>query len=585
MTEANPPVYRVLARKYRPQVLSELVGQDVLVRTLNNAFASGRVAHAFLLTGVRGTGKTTTARIIARALNCIGPDGKGGPTLTPCGVCDPCRAIADGRHVDVLEIDAASHTKVDEMRALLDGIRYAPVSARSKVYVLDEVHMLSTASFNALLKTLEEPPPHVTFVFATTEVRKVPLTVLSRCQRFDLRRVEPAVLAAHLGAIAAKENVAIEDAALQAIARAAEGSVRDSLSLLDQAMALGQDKVTEAAVQEMLGLADRGRTLDLLVALFSGDVPAALGIVRDLYNVGADPVLLLQDLLELVHWLTRQKAVPNAADTGARTKTEHERGVALSQSLAMPVLARAWQMLLKGLEEAQIAPDPLTAAEMILVRLAYVADLPPPAEVVERLNASDTPPRPRSAAPAPAAPPPRALAAAEAVAVAAPLRAEPAPLFAAEPPSGAPTVALSDYRALVALAGERREPRVYADLYNFVHLVRFEPGRLEFRADARAARDLSNRLSGLLATWTGRPWVVAVSNEAGAPTLREQDDTTRTTAFAEAEADPTVQAVLAEFPGAKIREVRTVAPPPAPIADAAAEAVPVTEPEPGESEE
>ena len=397
-----PGAYRVLARTYRPRSFADMVGQETLVRTLTHAFESGRVAHAFLLTGVRGIGKTTTARLLARALNCTGPEGDGGPTIAPCGACDSCRAIDADRHPDVLELDAASRTGVDDMRALIDGVRYAPVAGRTKVYILDEVHMLSRSAFNALLKTLEEPPPHVVFVFATTEVRKLPLTVLSRCQRFDLRRVEPAELTRHLGAVAAREGGDVQDGALALLARAADGSVRDGLSLLDQALAqAGEGPVTEDAVRDMLGLADRGRILDLFESLLKGDVAAALGNLRAQHAAGADPAALLRDLLELAHWLTRLAAVPDAADAAARTRAEQERGRTLAARLSMPVLGRAWQMLLKGLEETQLAPDPLAAAEMVLVRLAYVAELPPPAEVVEHLRTS-APAEPAPAKPAPA---------------------------------------------------------------------------------------------------------------------------------------------------------------------------------------
>ena len=582
MADSTP--YRVLARKYRPTVLSELVGQDVLVRTLSNAFQSGRIHHAFLLTGVRGIGKTTSARIIARALNCTGPDGKGGPTINPCGVCDNCRAIADDRHVDVIEMDAATHTGVDDVRALTEGARYAPVAGRAKVFILDEVHMLSKQAFAALLKTLEEPPPHVTFIFATTESRKVPLTILSRCQRFDLRRLEPDVMAQHLGNVAKKENVPVEQGALALLARAADGSVRDGLSILDQAIALAQGAaggtVTEQLVQEMLGLADRNRTLDLFDALLAGDVAGALGNLREQYELGADPVLVLQDLLDLVHWLTRLKAVPSSTDLNARTAAEQERGKTIAAKVPMPVLARSWQMLLKGLEEAGIAPDPMAAVEMVLVRVAYVADLPTPAEVVEKLQSApasaEMTARTRSA-PAPAvaalAPRPEAPNAAQPVppwattssrSGAEPARAEATVPLAAAPKPG-PTAqaapALLSFEDVVRLTGDRGEPRLCAELINGVHLVAFETGRIEMRLHQTAQKDLANRLSKRLQEWTGRPWAIALSNTAGAPTLAEQQAAERANRLAEAKTDPAVQAVLAAFPGAEIREVRDLAPP------------------------
>ena len=560
MTEA--PAYRVLARKYRPSVLAELVGQDALVRTLTNAFASGRIAHAFLLTGVRGIGKTTTARIIAKALNCIGADGKGGPTIAPCGVCEHCRAIAEDRHVDVVEMDAASRTGVDDIRAITDAVRYAPATARTKIYIVDEVHMLSKPAFNALLKTLEEPPPHVVFVFATTEVRKLLLTVLSRCQRFDLRRLEPDVLSAHLERIAGKEGVSAEPAALALLARAAEGSVRDGLSLLDHAMALGENRVSEAVVKEMLGLADRGRVFNLFEALLAGEIAGALTELRELYDYGADPVTVLQDLLELVHWLTRHKAVPGATDPGARTAVEQERGAGLAARAPMGVLARAWQMLLKGLEECQAAPDPMTAAEMILVRLAYVSDLPSPAELAERL-ADAAPPVPAAGSPPAALHGGRGNGGARARGGAAPAaRAEPAEEDDPRPRANAETVA--DFAAVVRLAAERREPRLHAELQDNVHLVHFEEGRIEFRPGEHAQPDLASRLRARLAEWTGRPWAIVISAEAGAATVREQKEAERAALFAEAQKDATVHAILAAFPGARVAGVRDIASPAAP---------------------
>ena len=398
--------YRVLARKYRPSRFAELIGQEAMVRTLTNAIASGRIAHAFILSGVRGVGKTTTARIIARALNCIGPDGKGGPTISPCGVCEPCRAIAEDRHVDVLEMDAASRTGVDDIRELTEGVRYRPVSARYKIYIIDEVHMLSKNAFNALLKTLEEPPPDVKFIFATTEIQKLPLTVLSRCQRFSLRRVPVELLAEHYARIAKEEGVTAEPAAIALIARAADGSVRDGLSILDQAIALSGDKIGVAQVRDMLGVADRGLVFDLLETALRGDAAGALHQMAALYEGGADPVIVLQDLLELVHFLTRLKLTPTAGEGDAALEGERARGLALAGQLAIPALARGWQMILKGISEAQAAPSPIEAAEMVLVRLAYVADLPSPAELARSLETRTPAPAP-AAAPAPARRAPR----------------------------------------------------------------------------------------------------------------------------------------------------------------------------------
>ncbi|MCH7889184.1 MAG: DNA polymerase III subunit gamma/tau [Proteobacteria bacterium] len=384
-TTARP--YRVLARKYRPSLFAELIGQEALVRTLSNAIEGGRLAHAYLLTGVRGVGKTTAARLLARALNCIGADGSGGPTITPCGVCEHCVAITEDRHVDVLEMDAASRTGVDDIRELIDGVRYRPVSARNKVYIIDEVHMLSKQAFNALLKTLEEPPPHVTFIFATTEVRKVPVTVVSRCQRFDLRRIDAEALVRHLEDILAKEGAAADAGALALIARAADGSVRDALSMLDQAIAHCDGKIDEDRVRDMLGLADRVQVFDLFEAVMAGEIKTALDGLARQYEAGVDPLVVLHDLLELTHWLTRVKVAPAAVDAMTVPEAERRRGGELAKRLAMPVLARAWQMLLKGLGEARVAPNPLAAAEMVLVRLAYVADLPAPAELVQAIRA------------------------------------------------------------------------------------------------------------------------------------------------------------------------------------------------------
>src|SRR3954470_21011584 len=391
--------YRVLARKYRPSDFAGLIGQEALVRTLTNAIAQGRLAHAFMLTGVRGVGKTTTARILARAFNCIGLDGKGGPTASPCGQCEHCTAIAEDRHVDVIEMDAASRTGVDDIRELTEGMRYRPVSARFKIYIIDEVHMLSKNAFNALLKTLAEPPPDVKFVFATTEVHKVPVTVLSRCQRFSLRRVPIEQLIAHYRQIAAAEAVEITPAALALIARAADGSVRDGLSLLDQAIALSAGRIEEAAVREMLGIADRGLVLDLFETVLKGDAKSALAQMQSLYEGGADPLMVMQDLLDLTHFVTRLKLAPEAGSGDPLEEGDRERARPLAAALAMRVLTRAWQMLLKGIEEVQAAPMPGQAAEMVLIRLAYVADLPVPAELVRTLSDGGSAPAAAVAAP------------------------------------------------------------------------------------------------------------------------------------------------------------------------------------------
>ena len=562
MTEAATAPYRVLARKYRPASFAGLIGQEAMVRTLSNAIAGGRIAHAFILTGVRGIGKTTTARIIARALNCTGPDGQGGPTIEPCGVCDNCRRIAEDRHVDVLEMDAASRTGIGDIREIIDSVRYAPASARYKIYIIDEVHMLSTAAFNGLLKTLEEPPAHVKFIFATTEIRKVPVTVLSRCQRFDLRRVDAETLIAHLAMIADKEAVKVAPEALALIARAAEGSVRDALSLLDQAIAHGGGEVAAGPVREMLGLADRARVFDLYDQVMRGEVAAALASLREQYDAGVDPLLVLQDMLELTHWLTRIKITPEAADDVTVAEAERKRGREMALKLSMPVLNRAWQILLKGLGEARQAPQVLAAADMVLVRLAYVAELPAPADLVRQLQGQATV---ATAPPSPSGPAMGGTRGSASGAAAAQSRPQPEPQAAGRPEPVAlaqpAAVALPDFAAVVALAGERRDPLLKGWLINFVHLVHFEPGRIEFRPAEGAPAELAARLSERLKDWTQQRWVVSISREAGAPTLKQGSDSDKATKRAEVEAHPLVQAVLHSFPGAAIRSVRSLAVP------------------------
>ena len=569
---SNPPTgglaYRVLARKYRPKSFDELIGQDALVRTLTNAITSGRIAQAFMLTGVRGVGKTTTARIIARALNCIGPDGTGGPTISPCGVCDNCRAIAEDRHVDVMEMDAASHTGVDDIREIIDGVRYAPVGARYKLYIIDEVHMLSKNAFNALLKTLEEPPPHVKFVFATTEIRKVPVTVLSRCQRFDLRRVDAQVLKEHFTRVTALEGATIEPDAAALIARAADGSVRDGLSLLDQAIALGGGSVTAQQVRDMLGLADRSRVIDLFEAAVGGKPAEALDILTDLHQVGADPVVILQDLLDLVHSLTRLKVVPETASDPTLPEAERTMVGALTGKLGMPALTRAWQLLLKGLGEVQAAPVPQQALEMVIVRLSYTADLPTPGELIRQLQNSGGAGNGASGGNGGAAPRgggPTAMAGGGLRAVAGTQagaqRMEAAPAQAVAQAAAAEDLVPMprDFKTLVQVFADKREGMLYGHLQGSAHFVRMEPGRLELRLNPAAPANLPNRVGQLLTEWTGQRWVVIVSDSPGQPTLAEQEKIAARQAVAEAEANPVVRAVLDAFPGAKIHEVRDLA--------------------------
>ena len=551
-TETSDRSYRVLARKYRPSVFAELIGQDALVRTLSNAIEADRLAHAYLLTGVRGVGKTTTARILARAFNCIGADGAGGPTISPCGVCEHCVSIAEDRHVDVLEMDAASRTGVDDIRELIEGVRYRPVSARYKIYIIDEVHMLSRNAFNALLKTLEEPPPHVKFIFATTETRKVPVTVVSRCQRFDLRRVDAELLVGHLEEILAKEAVTAEPSALALIARAADGSVRDALSILDQAIAHAGSTISESQVADMLGLADRIQVFDLFESVMAGEIKSALDALARQYAAGVDPVVVLQDLLELTHWLTRVKVVPDAVAAINVPEAERKRGADLAQRLSMPVLARCWQMLMKGLGEARVAPNPLSAVEMVLVRLAYVADLPAPAELVKALAKGGAAPSPPAAAPGSTGDGgQRGMAA---TAPAEQIEIEPAPL-----PDGPPQpVSLAD---VIALAEARGEMRLAVHLRNDIRLVHFETGRIEFQPTPEAPPKLANALGENLTNWTGARWVAVVSNDDGAPTLGEQAAKARAAAIVEAAQHPLVKAVLDTFPDAKVTDVRPRATP------------------------
>jgi DNA polymerase III subunit gamma/tau len=564
--------YRVLARKYRPWSFDDLIGQDAMVRTLSNAFETGRIPQAWILTGVRGVGKTTTARILARALNYELADGSGGPTIRMPAIGLHCREIMESRHVDVLEMDAASHNGVDDVRQINEAVRYAPVMARYKVYILDEVHMLSGAAFNALLKTLEEPPPHAKFVFATTEIRKVPVTVLSRCQRFDLRRVEAGRLMQHLESIAAKEGIAAEPDALALIARAAEGSVRDALSLLDQAIAHSGLAAAAAAVnvrvgdvRQMLGLADRARIIDLFEALMRGDIAAALKELRDQYESGADPAVALADLAEFTHFVTRVKVVPAVADDPSLAEVERTRGRAFATALSMRVLSRTWQMLFRGIPDVQSAGKPIAAAEMVLVRIAYAADLPTPDEVIRLLGERADAPAPRPAgnggiatspvmatAPVQRSEGPRAMIAARPASSTAPV----ALARSAEPQVAAPAVAIGRFEDLIALADARRDLPVKAALERDVRLVRFEDGKLELALEPGAAKTLVNELSRKLAEWTGRRWLVVVSAEAGAPTVRSQAEKREAELKAGVRGDPLVQAVLARFPGAEIVGVR-----------------------------
>ena len=561
--------YRVLARKYRPSNFSELIGQEPMVRTLTNAFATGRIAQAWMLTGVRGVGKTTTARILARALNYkTGTIDQPSVELSILG--EHCQAIMEGRHVDVIEMDAASHTGIDDIRDIIDRVRYAPVSARYKVYIIDEVHMLSTQAFNGLLKTLEEPPPHVKFIFATTEIRKVPITVLSRCQRFDLRRIDAGALVAHLSAIAGKEGITVDDDALAMIARAAEGSARDSLSILDQAIAHGSGTVSAEAVRAMLGLADRARIIDLFEHVMKGDVAAALAEFRAQYDTGADPAAVLTDLAEFNHLVTRLRFVPSAADDASLSEDERRRGAEFANTLSVRVLSRSWQMLLKGIPEVQSSNRPVSAGEMVLIRLAHAADLPTLDEVLKSLEGAAPLPNgaPRSnGAPAGSgngggpsavaqARMPSSTGSAQTMRL---VEAQPAPAAfvpAPEPVVETPAVPVKSLADIVALADANRDLAFKVLVKRCVRPVRIEPGRIDVALTPDAPKNLLNDLTSKLRAWTGRNWLVSLSKDEGGQTLAEMESTKRENAFSDAKSDPTVAAILARFPGAKIIDVR-----------------------------
>ena len=520
---ASASVYRVLARKYRPQSFAELIGQDAMVKTLGNAIERGRIAHAFLLTGVRGVGKTSTARLIAKALNCIGPDGQGGPTISPCNVCEPCRAISEGRHIDVIEMDAASHTSVDDIREIVDAVRYVSVSARYKIYIIDEVHMLSKNAFNALLKTLEEPPEHVKFLFATTEVNKVPVTVLSRCQRFDLRRIPAEKLAAHFAEVSKAEGVEVEAEALGMIARAAEGSARDGLSILDQAIAHGAGSVSSEQVRDMLGLADRGRIRRLLQLVLAGDAGSALTELDEAHDLGIDPTQLLRGLMESLHAATRAKA--GAKADALLSAEERESALGMAQNLSWGSLHRLWQMLLKGLQDVEIAPDPREAAEMALLRLIHAADMPDPAALMARLSGEG---------------------------------GQAATTFAPAARSPGPTgIVPADFAGLVRAIEQSGKHLLAQQLHDQVRLVRYAPPELALKPMRPLGGDWSRDLVLALKAATGASWRVSLSDETGEPSLLDQEKIAEERVRSDVLADPNVRAVMDAFPDSELESFST----------------------------
>jgi DNA polymerase III subunit gamma/tau len=572
---SDTTAYRVLARKYRPETFTDLVGQDAMVRTLKNAFEADRIAQAFIMTGIRGTGKTTTARIIAKGMNCIGPDGNGGPTTEPCGECEHCVAIMEGRHVDVMEMDAASNTGVGNIREIIDSVHYRAASARYKVYIIDEVHMLSTGAFNALLKTLEEPPEHVKFIFATTEIRKVPVTVLSRCQRFDLRRIEPEVMIALMRKIAGAEGAEIADDALALITRAAEGSARDATSLLDQAISHGAGETTAVQVRAMLGLADRGRVLDLFDMILRGDAAGALNELSSQYSDGADPMAVLRDLAEITHWVSVVKITPDAAEDPTVSPEERSRGLTMAETLPMRVLTRLWQMLLKALDEVASAPNAMMAAEMAIIRLTHVADLPSPEELVRKLGNATPPP----AAPTPA--PNGGGGGGGATSAMGGQHVQSGGASGVTMTATAPAVdqALArfpSFEHVVELIRTNRDVKLLVEVENTLRLAAYQPGRIEFTPTDDAPRDLAQRLGTRLQQWTGNRWAVIIVGDSDAETIAEIRDAKENALKSQAENHPLMQAVMATFPGAKILSIRT----PEDIAAAAvSEALPEVEDE------
>ena len=559
MTAEETTKYQVLARKYRPETFSDLIGQEAMVRTLKNAFDADRIAQAFMMTGIRGVGKTTTARIIAKGMNCIGLEGNTGPTTSPCGQCEHCVAISEGRHVDVLEMDAASRTGVDDIREIIDSVHYRAASARFKIYIIDEVHMLSNNAFNALLKTLEEPPEHVKFIFATTEIRKVPVTVLSRCQRFDLRRIEPEEMIKMLQNLAKLENASISNEALALITRASEGSARDAQSLLDQAISHGAGETSVDQVRAMLGLADRGRVLDLFEFIMRGQAKEALNELGSQYSDGADPIGIIRDLAEVTHWVSIIKITPDAADDPTVSPDEKTRGQAFSQSLSMRILTRTWQLLLKALEEISSAPNPMMAAEMAVIRITHVSDLPSPEELVKKLTSthfeSEGVKKGNSGG---------------SVSNTTSSNFKPTQQTETRPIKNEGNTALAldtetldlqypTFESVLEIIRKFRDMKLLIDVENSVRLSSYVPGRIEFTPTENAPKDLAQRLGQLLQNWTGFRWAITVVGNCSGETIQEQRNAKDATLKREAKLHPFVKTVFDNFPKASIIEIKSQA--------------------------
>ena len=559
MTAEETTKYQVLARKYRPETFSDLIGQEAMVRTLKNAFDADRIAQAFMMTGIRGVGKTTTARIIAKGMNCIGLEGNTGPTTSPCGQCEHCVAISEGRHVDVLEMDAASRTGVDDIREIIDSVHYRAASARFKIYIIDEVHMLSNNAFNALLKTLEEPPEHVKFIFATTEIRKVPVTVLSRCQRFDLRRIEPEEMIKMLQNLAKLENASISNEALALITRASEGSARDAQSLLDQAISHGAGETSVDQVRAMLGLADRGRVLDLFEFIMRGQAKEALNELGSQYSDGADPIGIIRDLAEVTHWVSIIKITPDAADDPTVSPDEKTRGQAFSQSLSMRILTRTWQLLLKALEEISSAPNPMMAAEMAVIRITHVSDLPSPEELVKKLTGthseSEGVKKGNSGG---------------SVSNTTSSNFKPTQQTETRPIKNEGNTALAldtetldlqypTFESVLEIIRKFRDMKLLIDVENSVRLSSYVPGRIEFTPTENAPKDLAQRLGQLLQNWTGFRWAITVVGNCSGETIQEQRNAKDATLKREAKLHPFVKTVFDNFPKASIIEIKSQA--------------------------